>query len=141
MSLWTTWMLCVSRPSPPPRSVTLVHTRLQQVTSPRAGTPPPATALERYYPRDTLPWTLLITAGRQRMWSLCLSLIFCVFFFFLPQLVNMCCTRMVSGRRTCCVCERVLGSGAAMVVEALRLCYHLACFQVRGHDQVEVRSQ
>lgn len=66
-SLWTTWMLCVSRPSPPPRSVTLVHTQLQQVTSPRAGTPPPATALERFYPRETPPWTLLITAGRQHM--------------------------------------------------------------------------
>ncbi|XP_039984836.1 LIM domain only protein 7-like isoform X2 [Xiphias gladius] len=40
--------------------------------------------------------------------------------------------RMVSGRRTCCVCERVLGSGAAMVVEALSLCFHLACFQCVG---------
>ncbi|XP_051800860.1 LIM domain only protein 7-like [Acanthochromis polyacanthus] len=39
---------------------------------------------------------------------------------------------MVSGRRTCCVCERVLGSGAAMVVEALSLCFHLACFQCVG---------
>ncbi|XP_071345409.1 LIM domain only protein 7-like isoform X3 [Trachinotus anak] len=40
--------------------------------------------------------------------------------------------RMVSGRRTCCVCERVLGSGAAMVIEALSLCFHLACFQCVG---------
>ncbi|XP_059214285.1 LIM domain only protein 7b [Centropristis striata] len=40
--------------------------------------------------------------------------------------------RMVSGRRSCCVCERVLGSGAAMVVEALSLCFHLACFQCVG---------
>ena len=58
-----------------------------------------------------------------------------------PHTVNMCCPRMVSGRRTCCVCERVLGSGAAMVIEALSLCFHLACFQVRGHDRVKVRSQ
>uniref|UniRef100_A0A8C4IDX0 LIM domain only protein 7 n=1 Tax=Dicentrarchus labrax TaxID=13489 RepID=A0A8C4IDX0_DICLA len=40
--------------------------------------------------------------------------------------------RMISGRRTCCVCERVLGSGAAMVIEALSLCFHLACFQCVG---------
>ncbi|XP_031180174.1 LIM domain only protein 7-like isoform X3 [Sander lucioperca] len=40
--------------------------------------------------------------------------------------------RMVCGRRTCCVCERVLGSGAAMVIEALGLCFHLACFQCVG---------
>ncbi|XP_070826282.1 LIM domain only protein 7b [Chaetodon trifascialis] len=40
--------------------------------------------------------------------------------------------RMVSGRRTCCVCERALGSGAAMVIEALSLCFHLACFQCVG---------
>ncbi|XP_008290883.1 LIM domain only protein 7-like isoform X2 [Stegastes partitus] len=40
--------------------------------------------------------------------------------------------RMVSGRRTCSVCERVLGSGAAMVIEALSLCFHLACFQCVG---------
>ncbi|CAG5857450.1 unnamed protein product [Menidia menidia] len=40
--------------------------------------------------------------------------------------------RMVSGRRTCCVCERVLGSGAAMVIEALSLCFHLTCFQCVG---------
>ncbi|XP_022623614.1 LIM domain only protein 7-like isoform X4 [Seriola dumerili] len=40
--------------------------------------------------------------------------------------------RMVSGRRTCCVCQRVLGSGAAMVIEALSLCFHLACFQCVG---------
>ncbi|XP_075307216.1 LIM domain only protein 7-like isoform X4 [Odontesthes bonariensis] len=43
--------------------------------------------------------------------------------------VNMCRPRMISGRRTCCVCERVLGSGAAMVIEALSLCFHLTCFQ------------
>ncbi|TKS70279.1 LIM domain only protein 7 [Collichthys lucidus] len=40
--------------------------------------------------------------------------------------------RMVSGRRMCCVCERALGSGAAMVIEALSLCLHLACFQCVG---------
>lgn len=34
------------------------------------------------------------------------------------------------------MCERVLASGAAMVIEALSLCFHLACFQVRGHDGV-----
>ncbi|XP_056134806.1 LOW QUALITY PROTEIN: LIM domain only protein 7-like [Lampris incognitus] len=37
--------------------------------------------------------------------------------------------RLVSGRRTCCVCEHVLGRGAAMVIEALGLNFHLACFQ------------
>lgn len=46
--------------------------------------------------------------------------------------VHMCCPRMVSGRKSCCVCEHVLGSGAAMVIEALSLCFHLACFQVRS---------
>ncbi|XP_033972326.1 LIM domain only protein 7b isoform X3 [Trematomus bernacchii] len=40
--------------------------------------------------------------------------------------------RMVSGRRTCCVCERVLGSGAAIVIETLSLCFHLACFKCVG---------
>ncbi|XP_035992039.1 LIM domain only protein 7b isoform X3 [Fundulus heteroclitus] len=40
--------------------------------------------------------------------------------------------RMVSGRRTCCVCERALGSGAAMVIETLSLCFHLTCFQCVG---------
>ncbi|KAM8762469.1 LIM domain only protein 7-like isoform 6-T10 [Acanthopagrus schlegelii] len=39
---------------------------------------------------------------------------------------------MVGGWRTCCVCERLLGSGAAMVIEALSLCFHLACFQCVG---------
>ncbi|XP_073321317.1 LIM domain only protein 7b isoform X2 [Pagrus major] len=39
---------------------------------------------------------------------------------------------MVGGWRTCCVCERFLGSGAAMVIEALSLCFHLACFQCVG---------
>lgn len=38
------------------------------------------------------------------------------------------------------MCERALGSGAAMVIEALSLCFHLACFQVRGHERVKVRS-
>ncbi|XP_029901494.1 LIM domain only protein 7b isoform X2 [Myripristis murdjan] len=37
--------------------------------------------------------------------------------------------RFVSGKKTCCVCEHVLGRGAAMVIEALGLCCHLACFQ------------
>ncbi|XP_075934069.1 LIM domain only protein 7b [Anarhichas minor] len=40
--------------------------------------------------------------------------------------------RMSSGRRTCCVCERVLGIGATMVIETLSLCFHLACFQCVG---------
>ncbi|KAJ4947558.1 hypothetical protein JOQ06_009593 [Pogonophryne albipinna] len=40
--------------------------------------------------------------------------------------------RMVSGRRTCCVCERVLGSGAAIVIETLSLCFHHACFKCVG---------
>ncbi|XP_068587088.1 LIM domain only protein 7b isoform X2 [Cebidichthys violaceus] len=39
---------------------------------------------------------------------------------------------MSSGRRTCCVCERVLGIGAAMVIETLSLCFHLTCFQCVG---------
>lgn len=38
------------------------------------------------------------------------------------------------------MCERVLASGAAMVIEALSLCFHLACFQVRGHDGVAVAA-
>ncbi|XP_067442687.1 LIM domain only protein 7-like isoform X3 [Thunnus thynnus] len=57
--------------------------------------------------------------------------------------------RMVSGRRTCCVCERALGSGAAMVIEALSLCFHLTCFQCVGcqrhlggtETRVQVRIQ
>ncbi|XP_043957431.1 LIM domain only protein 7-like isoform X5 [Gambusia affinis] len=40
--------------------------------------------------------------------------------------------RMISGRRTCCMCERALGSGAAMVIDALSLCFHLTCFQCVG---------
>lgn len=75
----------------------------------------------------------------------CLFGFFCLcvisYFIFWPHTVYMCCPRMVSGRRTCCVCERALGSGAAMVIEALSLCFHLACFQVRGHDRVRPRSQ
>ncbi|XP_042265611.1 LIM domain only protein 7-like isoform X4 [Thunnus maccoyii] len=57
--------------------------------------------------------------------------------------------RMVSGRRTCCVCECALGSGAAMVIEALSLCFHLTCFQCVGcqrhlggtETRVQVRIQ
>ncbi|XP_041641699.1 LIM domain only protein 7b isoform X2 [Cheilinus undulatus] len=41
----------------------------------------------------------------------------------------------ISGRRTCSVCERLLGSGAAMVIETLSLCFHLACFQCVGCQQ------
>ncbi|XP_072321451.1 LIM domain only protein 7b isoform X2 [Eucyclogobius newberryi] len=40
--------------------------------------------------------------------------------------------RTEPGRRTCCVCEGVLDSGAAMVIEALGLNFHLACFQCKG---------
>ncbi|XP_068430443.1 LIM domain only protein 7-like [Clinocottus analis] len=39
---------------------------------------------------------------------------------------------MVRNKRTCCVCESVLGIGAAMVIETLGLCFHLACFQCVG---------
>lgn len=59
---------------------------------------------------------------------------------WLPYTVNMWRPRMISGRRTCCMCERALGSGAAMVIDALSLCFHLTCFQVRGHDLVRVWS-
>lgn len=62
------------------------------------------------------------------------------FFTFWPHTAHLCCPRMVTGRRTCCVCERVLASGAAMVIEALSLCFHLACFQVRGRDWVAVAA-
>ncbi|XP_077421019.1 LIM domain only protein 7-like isoform X2 [Vanacampus margaritifer] len=43
--------------------------------------------------------------------------------------------RMVSGRRTCCMCDGHLSSGAAMVIEALSLCFHFACFQCVGCQQ------
>ncbi|XP_061891373.1 LIM domain only protein 7-like isoform X2 [Entelurus aequoreus] len=39
------------------------------------------------------------------------------------------------GRRSCCVCEGVLTRGAAMVIEALSLCFHFACFQCVGCQQ------
>ncbi|KAM6943577.1 LIM domain only protein 7b [Xenentodon cancila] len=42
------------------------------------------------------------------------------------------CSRMVRGTRTCGVCERVQGSGAAMMVEALSLYFHLNCFKCVG---------
>uniref|UniRef100_A0A8C6S9K9 LIM domain only protein 7-like n=1 Tax=Neogobius melanostomus TaxID=47308 RepID=A0A8C6S9K9_9GOBI len=41
-------------------------------------------------------------------------------------------TRTEPGERMCCVCEGVLDSGAAMVIEALSLSFHLACFQCVG---------
>ncbi|XP_037103928.1 LIM domain only protein 7-like [Syngnathus acus] len=41
-------------------------------------------------------------------------------------------SRMDSGRRTCCVCEGHLSSGAAMVIEELNLSFHFACFQCVG---------
>ncbi|XP_051918514.1 LIM domain only protein 7-like [Hippocampus zosterae] len=43
--------------------------------------------------------------------------------------------RTVSGRRTCCVCEGHLSGGAAMVIDALSLCFHFACFQCVGCQQ------
>ncbi|XP_077570071.1 LIM and calponin homology domains-containing protein 1-like [Stigmatopora nigra] len=43
--------------------------------------------------------------------------------------------RMVSGRRTCSVCEGHLSSGPAMVIEALSLSFHFACFQCVGCQQ------
>ncbi|XP_077375630.1 LIM domain only protein 7b isoform X2 [Festucalex cinctus] len=43
--------------------------------------------------------------------------------------------RIVSGRRTCCMCGGHLSSGAAMVIEALSLCFHFACFQCVGCQQ------
>ncbi|XP_061597689.1 LIM domain only protein 7b isoform X2 [Cololabis saira] len=46
--------------------------------------------------------------------------------------VNMYCPRTVSGTRTCGVCERVQGSGAAMIIEALSLYFHLNCFKCVG---------
>ncbi|KAM9825676.1 uncharacterized protein ACBT44_006254 isoform 2-T2 [Syngnathus typhle] len=41
-------------------------------------------------------------------------------------------SRMHSGRRTCCVCEGHLSSGAAMVIEELNLSFHFGCFQCVG---------
>ncbi|XP_061619528.1 LIM domain only protein 7-like isoform X2 [Phyllopteryx taeniolatus] len=43
--------------------------------------------------------------------------------------------RKDSGRRTCSLCEGHLSSGAAMVIEALGLCFHFACFQCVGCQQ------
>ncbi|XP_061830529.1 LIM domain only protein 7b [Nerophis lumbriciformis] len=44
-------------------------------------------------------------------------------------------TDLRPGRRSCCVCEGVLTRGAAMVIEALSLCFHFACFQCVGCQQ------
>lgn len=68
MSLWTTWMLCVSPHSRMPLSVTPVRTQPLQVTTLRAGTRSPATALEQYYPREIHPWIPLIMQGVQFEW-------------------------------------------------------------------------
>ncbi|XP_031414429.1 LIM domain only protein 7 [Clupea harengus] len=38
-------------------------------------------------------------------------------------------SRPLSGRRMCTRCERPLAKGAAMVIESLGLCFHLACFK------------
>lgn len=59
---------------------------------------------------------------------------------FQTHTVNMCCTRMVSGRRTCCECKHALGSGPVMIMKVFIHCFHPACFQVRGHDWVKVQS-
>ncbi|XP_062286580.1 LIM domain only protein 7-like [Scomber scombrus] len=62
----------------------------------------------------------------------CAPMCYCLYFVCLFYTVNICCPRMVSGRRKCSVCERALGSGAAMVIESLSLCFHLTCFQCVG---------
>ena len=68
LTLWTTWILCVRPHSQPLHSVTLAHTQLLQVTVLQVGTPHPATALDRCYPRD-MHWSiLLIMAGKQLIW-------------------------------------------------------------------------
>uniref|UniRef100_A0A2K6G2B2 LIM domain 7 n=2 Tax=Propithecus coquereli TaxID=379532 RepID=A0A2K6G2B2_PROCO len=38
-------------------------------------------------------------------------------------------SRSVSGKRMCSYCNRILGKGAAMIIESLGLCYHLHCFK------------
>ncbi|XP_062384486.1 LIM domain only protein 7b isoform X2 [Sardina pilchardus] len=42
-----------------------------------------------------------------------------------PQRIS----KPLSGRRVCTRCERPLARGAAMVIESLGLCFHLACFK------------
>ncbi|XP_023368941.1 LIM domain only protein 7 isoform X2 [Otolemur garnettii] len=37
--------------------------------------------------------------------------------------------RSVSGKRMCSYCNKILGKGAAMIIESLGLCYHLHCFK------------
>nr|XP_048277683.1 LIM domain only protein 7 isoform X14 [Myodes glareolus] len=37
--------------------------------------------------------------------------------------------RSVSGKRECSYCNKILGKGAAMIIETLGLCYHLHCFK------------
>ncbi|XP_045423595.1 LIM domain only protein 7 isoform X8 [Lemur catta] len=38
-------------------------------------------------------------------------------------------SRSVSGKRMCSYCNKILGKGAAMIIESLGLCYHLHCFK------------
>ncbi|XP_045563607.1 LIM domain only protein 7 isoform X10 [Salmo salar] len=38
-------------------------------------------------------------------------------------------SRSVSGKKVCTFCDKVLGKGAAMIIESLGLCYHLTCFK------------
>ncbi|TRY54373.1 hypothetical protein DNTS_011130 [Danionella cerebrum] len=38
-------------------------------------------------------------------------------------------SRLVSGRRLCCRCQQPLGKGAAMLIDSLELCFHIACFK------------
>ncbi|XP_056145155.1 LIM domain only protein 7 isoform X3 [Lampris incognitus] len=38
-------------------------------------------------------------------------------------------SRSVSGKKICTFCDNPLGKGAAMIIESLGLCYHLACFK------------
>lgn len=99
---------------------------------------PTRNSTSRYSTGAILPHSrCVIQISTSSLFSMC-----CFYFISHFWPLNVCCPRTVSGRRTCCVCERVLGGGAAMTVEALSLCFHLACFQVRGRDPVvKVRSQ
>uniref|UniRef100_A0A3P9L2H6 LIM domain 7b n=1 Tax=Oryzias latipes TaxID=8090 RepID=A0A3P9L2H6_ORYLA len=54
------------------------------------------------------------------------------YYTFWPHNDAVCCSWTFSTWRTCCVCERILGSGAAMVIEALSLFFHYTCFQCVG---------
>ncbi|KAM9816880.1 LOW QUALITY PROTEIN: LIM domain only protein 7-like [Neosynchiropus ocellatus] len=55
--------------------------------------------------------------------------------------MERCQSRTVSGRRCCGVCERDLCSGAAVLVEALDLCFHIDCFQCVGCNRPLRRTE